>query len=78
MPSELLEQHAQRCIQLAYQCQNKSAERLMRLLAADLMLAAGQQRPRPKASVTDQLDALAQLSRQAAASNVNSESASKA
>ena len=78
MHSELLEQHAQRCIQLAYQCQNKNAERLMRLLAVDLMLTAGQQRPRTKTIATDQVDELAQLSREAAGNTIKPESASKA
>jgi hypothetical protein len=40
----LLEKHAEQCIQLAYQCRNKNAERFFRLLAVDLMLAAEQHR----------------------------------
>ena len=46
MFSQLLEDYAERCIQLAYECQNKSAERFLRLLAVDLMLAARMQQPR--------------------------------
>ncbi len=42
----LLEEQAERCIQLAYQCQNKNAERILRMLAVDLMLAAEEQRIR--------------------------------
>lgn len=42
---KLLENHAERCIQLAYQCRNKDAERFLRLLAVDLMLAAQLRRP---------------------------------
>ena len=72
----LLERHAERCIQLAYQCQNKNAERFLRLLAVDLMLAAELQRPRGAAK--DELAELAQLSRTAAVSTFKSESASTA
>ena len=43
----LLEEQAERCLSLAYQCQNKDAERIMRLLAVDLMLAAEQHRLNP-------------------------------
>ncbi|MBM3359801.1 MAG: hypothetical protein FJY54_19110 [Betaproteobacteria bacterium] len=39
-----LEQHAQHCLELAATCQNKRAERVMRMLAVDLMLAAERQR----------------------------------
>ena len=38
-----LEQHAQHCVTLAGKCRNKRAERIMRMLAVDLMLAAEQQ-----------------------------------
>ena len=46
MRTRLLEEHAERCVQLAYDCQNKTAERFFRLLAVDLMLAAEHHRPR--------------------------------
>jgi hypothetical protein len=42
--ARLLEEQAEQCIQLAYQCQNKKAEKVLRLLAVDLMLAAQSQR----------------------------------
>ena len=38
----LLETQADRCLKLAAQCESKSAERIMRLLAVDLMLAVEQ------------------------------------
>ncbi len=60
----LLEEHAERCIQLAYQCQNKNAERFLRLLAVDLMLAAEVRRPRPE-RIADELAELGRLSREA-------------
>ena len=72
----LLEEHAERCIQLAYQCRNKNAERFLRLLAVDLMLAAEVRRPRRKA-VSDELAELSRLS-EAAAGRLNSENASTA
>jgi hypothetical protein len=34
----VLEDQARRCLILAYQCKNKNAERILRLLAVDLML----------------------------------------
>ncbi len=71
----LLERHAERCIQLAYQCQNKNAERILRLLAVDLMLAAELQRPR---AAKDELAELARLSRTATVGTFKSESASTA
>ncbi len=40
----LLAEHSARCIQLAYQCRNAKAERLLRRLGVDLMLSAQQQR----------------------------------
>jgi hypothetical protein len=45
LPHLFLEQQAERCIKLAYQCQNRNAERFLRLLAVDLMLAAQLRRP---------------------------------
>ena len=38
----LLEDQAKRCLRLAHRCQNKNAERILRLLAVDLMLAVEQ------------------------------------
>ena len=63
--SQFLENYAERCIQLAYQCQNKNAERFLRLLAVDLMLAARMQQPQsvkdlaPNSNVSDELGRLA-------------------
>ena len=65
MSVRLLEEYAERCIQLAYQCQNGKTERFFRLLAVDLMLAAEQQRPRRK-QIADELSELSQLSSKAA------------
>ena len=63
----LLEEHAERCIQLAYQCRTKNAERFLRLLAVDLMLAAELRRPRGKA-VEDDLEELSRPSEAASSS----------
>lgn len=72
----LLEEQAERCIQLAYQCRNKNAERFLRLLAVDLMLAAEVRRPRRNA-VADEFAELSRLSQAAAGGAVvKSESAS--
>jgi hypothetical protein len=60
----LLQQHAERCLELAYQCRNRKAERFLRLLATDLLLAAAQ-RQRP--GDTDRLAELRQLAELAAA-----------
>jgi hypothetical protein len=76
----LLEGYAERCIQLAYQCQNKNAERFLRLLAVDLMLAARMQQPlavknlAPSSNVADEFAELGRLS-QAAAAKIKPESA---
>jgi hypothetical protein len=78
--SQLLEDYAERCIQLAYQCENKNAERFLRLLAVDLMLAARMQQPRavknlaPNSNVADELAELGRL----ASTTVRPESASRA
>ena len=80
MFSQLLEDYAERCIQLAYQCQNKNAERFLRLLAVDLMLAARMQQPpplknlAPGSNVTDELAELGRL----AGATIKPESASRA
>ena len=71
----LLEEHAEQCIQLAYLCKNKNAERFLRLLAVDLMLAAQLRRPHGK--VADELAELSRLS-SAAKPPIKSESASTA
>lgn len=42
----LSEEQAELCLKLAYQSKNKKAERLLRLLAVDLMLEAEQHRAR--------------------------------
>lgn len=42
----LLEEQAERCIELAHQCHTQKAERVLRLLAVDLMLAAEGHRTR--------------------------------
>jgi hypothetical protein len=86
--SNLLEEYAQRCIRLAYGCQNKNAERFLRLLAVDLMLAARMQQTRsnnevvattvaPAINVAAELAELGRLS-QAAAAKIKPESASRA
>ncbi len=62
MSVSLLEQYAERCIQLAYRCQNKNAEKLMRLLAVDLMLEAEVRRP---LAIEDELADLGRLSQNA-------------
>jgi hypothetical protein len=78
--SQLLEDYAERCIQLAYQCENKNAERFLRLLAVDLMLAARMQQPQavknlaPNSNVADELAELGRL----ASTAVRPESASRA
>jgi hypothetical protein len=67
--ANLLEEQAQRCIQLAYQCENKNTERFLRLLAVDLMLAARMQAtaqqvpavPPPIGSLADELAELGRL-----------------
>lgn len=71
MFSNLLEEQAQRCIQLAYQCENKNAERFLRLLAVDLMLAARMHRATqepsaPRSPISTIADELAELGRLAA------------
>ena len=45
MSASLLEEYAERCIRLAFGCQNKNAEKFLRLLAVDLMLEAEVRRP---------------------------------
>lgn len=76
-PHFLLEQQAERCIRLAYQCQNKNAERFLRLLAVDLMLAAQLKRPRAPVAL-DEFSELSRLSRQASRDALKTESASTA
>jgi hypothetical protein len=64
--SRVLEETAERCIRLAYQCQNKNVERFFRLLAVDLMLAAQQRAPSAPPKLADELAELGRLSRRAA------------
>lgn len=74
---QLLEEQAQQCIRLAYQCQNKNAEKFLRLLAVDLMLAAELRRPRNK-GIESELAELDRLTRSATRAEVTSGSASTA
>lgn len=60
----LLEDSAEQCLKLAYQCRNKNAERFLRLLAVDLMLAAERQQ---RASRNAGLAKLRQIAEAAAA-----------
>jgi hypothetical protein len=64
--SRVLEETAERCIRLAYRCQNKNVERFFRLLAVDLMLAAQQRATSAPATLADEFAELGRLSRQAA------------
>jgi hypothetical protein len=64
VPVRLLQQHAERCLELAYRCRSRNAERYLRLLATDLLLAAAQQQ-RP--GETDRFAELRQLAELAAA-----------
>lgn len=57
--ASLLEEYAERCIQLAYRCQNKNAEKFLRLLAVDLMLEAEVRRPH---AIEDEFAELGRLS----------------
>lgn len=66
MSSRALEETAERCIRLAYQCQNKNVERFFRLLAVDLMLAAQHRAPAAPPAFADELAELGRLSRRAA------------
>jgi len=59
----LLEEQAERCLTLAYRCENKRAEQFMRGLAVDLALGAEHYRHSRLASVSDQLADLSRLSR---------------
>jgi hypothetical protein len=61
----LLEEAADRCLQLSYQSRHEKASRVMRLLAVDLMLAAEQRRHNRVHSAAEQRAELARLSRSA-------------
>jgi hypothetical protein len=50
-----LEKAARRCMQLALGCRNAQARKIMRLLAADLVLAADEQRRATVLSLDDEL-----------------------
>ena len=59
----LLEEQAERSLMLAYRCQSKRAEKIMRALAVDLALGAEHYRHSRVATVTDQLADLSRLAR---------------
>ncbi len=44
MSIDVMEQQAERCIALAFQCKNRAAAKFLRKLAVDLMLAANEGR----------------------------------
>jgi hypothetical protein len=50
-----LEKAARRCMQLALGCRNAQARKIMRLLAADLIVAAEEQRRATVLSLDDEL-----------------------
>jgi hypothetical protein len=62
-----LERYAEHCLQLAYQCQDQKTRRVLRLLAADLTLAAERQRKNLRNSMAAEFAELARLSRQVSA-----------
>jgi hypothetical protein len=62
-----LERQAEHCLHLAYQCQDQKVRRVLRLLAADLTLAAERQRKNLKNSMAAELAELTRLSRQVSA-----------
>jgi hypothetical protein len=62
-----LERQAEHCLQLAYQCQDQKVRRVLRLLAADLTLAAERQRKSLKNSMAAELAELTRLSREVTA-----------
>jgi len=59
----LLEEQAERCLALAYRCENKRAEKFMRALAVDLALGAEHYRHSPTTTLADQLADLSRMSR---------------
>ena len=59
----LLEEQAERCLMLAYRCENKRAEKIMRALAVDLALGAEHYRHSRLTTVTDQLADLSRFAR---------------
>jgi hypothetical protein len=61
VPVRLLQKHAERCLELAYRCRNKNAERILRLLATDLLLAAAHQQRPGRADRFAELRQLAEL-----------------
>jgi hypothetical protein len=68
----LLEETANRCLQLSTESQHEKASRVMRLLAVDLMLAAEQRRHNRGPGVSEQLAELGLLSRVASKSPAKS------
>jgi hypothetical protein len=61
-----LEEIAARCMGLALRCRNSQARKVMRLLAADLILAADEQRRASAADLDGELAKLVRLSRSSA------------
>jgi hypothetical protein len=61
-----LEETAGRCMELAFGCRSAQARKLMRLLAADLILAADEQRRTKANTLDDELAELIRSSRRAA------------
>jgi hypothetical protein len=59
-----LERQAEHCLHLAYQCQDQKVRRVLRLLAADLTLAAERQRKSLKNSMAAEFAELTRLSRE--------------
>jgi hypothetical protein len=62
-----LERQADHCLHLAYQCQDQKVRRVLRLLAADLTLAAERQRKHLKNSMAAEFAELKRLSSEVAA-----------
>jgi hypothetical protein len=61
-----IEQYAERCLHLAYQCEDQQARRFLRMLAADLTLEAERRRKHQKTAYTSEFAELTRLSRQLA------------
>lgn len=78
--AESLQQYSELCWQLAARCQTKRAGRVMRMLAADLRLAAERDRQARKRALAAEFETLSRLAQPAAAErgSVRPGSASKA
>jgi hypothetical protein len=59
--ASLLLDYSERCWQLATQCESKRAGRILRMLAADLRIAAERNRRTRKRTLTDEFDELSRL-----------------